>query len=71
MNKFRIVTIVASMTLAVASSFAEAIPQQVAEAVELPATTGWSSILALTGVLALVGGIIVMTRRRLRGTEGV
>jgi nitrate reductase gamma subunit len=69
MNKSQIVTIAASVTLALASSLAEAIPQHTAEAVQLPATTGWSAILALIGVLALIGGIIVMTRRRLRGTE--
>ena len=71
MNKSQIGTIAAAVTFALASSLAEAIPQHTAEAARLPVTAGWSAILALTGVLALIGGIIVMTRRRLRGTEAV
>jgi hypothetical protein len=70
MNKSRVVTIGAALTLALASSLAEASPQQTAEAIRLPGTAGWSAILALIGVLALAGGIIVMTRRRLRDAKG-
>lgn len=77
MNRSRIVTIASAVMLALANSasstepgrLAEAVPQQTADAVRLPERAGWSAILALAGVLALTGGIIVMTRRRSRGAE--
>jgi hypothetical protein len=49
---------------------AQATPEPAtAQAARLPDTAGWSPLLALTGVLALGGGVALATRRRFRNRE--
>lgn len=49
---------------------AQATPESAAaQPARLPDTAGWSPLLALTGVLALGGGIVLMARRRFRNPE--
>jgi dolichyl-phosphate-mannose--protein O-mannosyl transferase len=66
MNRSRFAIIATAVTLAIASS---AMAQHTAQAERLPHTTGWSALLALTGVLLLVCAVVVMTRRRFRAVE--
>jgi hypothetical protein len=49
---------------------AQATPEPAtAQAARLPDTAGWSPLLALTGALALGGGIVLTARRRFRNPE--